>query len=628
MNRLIHPDIWRPVDVDELEGNALTAVRSTMHCSIIAGPGAGKTELLAQRACYLLQTGLCPTPRRILAISFKRDAAKNLRERVRQRCHPEHSARFDSFTFDAFAKGLLDRFLGAIPANWRPTRDYEIVFPNYRTIPDFFATLGSPPSKIATMADLQAILHNTFEKERILGTPLPTIGINVRDAASWATHIWWQRSLSGGAKSRITFPMIGRLVELMLRANPLICVAIRATYSHVFMDEFQDTTHVQYDLVKTAFGGSNTVLTAVGDNKQQIMRWAMALENPFGCFENDFGAVRLPPLTRNYRSSPALVRMQHHIAVAVDPTATVTISMLNEMGLDDACLILEFDTPEAEAKYLAEEISTGMKKYELKPRDFALLVRQKPSDYERLLIGALGILGIKARAEIELQDILAERLTGIMIRFLRFGARSKAGNYWTECYRISALIGGIDPENENGSRFLHEKLSDFHRALHKQMKCLPDSTDQTAHLLHNIVDFIGRENIKLIYPEYRQGKWFDAMLENVAKFLAPRCQTLATWDAVLDDFEGIDSIPIMTIHKSKGLEYHTVIFVGLDDSAWWSFRTQPEESRSAFFVAFSRAKHRILFTYCEQRGGRSEISSLYEILRSAGVQTQSINPMT
>ncbi|WVV49583.1 UvrD-helicase domain-containing protein [Pseudomonas sp. NA13] len=72
--------------------------------SVIAGPGAGKTELLAQRAAFLLQTDAAPSPRRILAISFKRDAASNLAARVRQRCHHTHASRFDSMTFDAFAK--------------------------------------------------------------------------------------------------------------------------------------------------------------------------------------------------------------------------------------------------------------------------------------------------------------------------------------------------------------------------------------------------------------------------------------------------------------------------------------------------------------------------------------------
>jgi len=71
----------------ELEPTALTAATTTgRNLVVTAGPGAGKTELLAQRADFLLRTGQCRYPRRILAISFKVDAAKNLKDRVRRRC--------------------------------------------------------------------------------------------------------------------------------------------------------------------------------------------------------------------------------------------------------------------------------------------------------------------------------------------------------------------------------------------------------------------------------------------------------------------------------------------------------------------------------------------------------------
>src|SRR5438132_1546396 len=104
MLHLITPQEWQPKDVCSLEPEAERAVRAEENTLVIAGPGAGKTELLAQRAAYLLETGECPAPHRILAISFKRDAAKNLRERVKRRIGPQLARRFDSFTFDAFCK--------------------------------------------------------------------------------------------------------------------------------------------------------------------------------------------------------------------------------------------------------------------------------------------------------------------------------------------------------------------------------------------------------------------------------------------------------------------------------------------------------------------------------------------
>lgn len=126
VRRHVRPDAWAPTGITELEPNALAVVRSTNNRSVIAGPGSGKTELLAQRASYLLQCGISSAPQRILAISYKRDAAHNIATCVAARCHPEQAFRLDLLTFDAFAKSLVDRFGQALPVRWRPTPDYEI----------------------------------------------------------------------------------------------------------------------------------------------------------------------------------------------------------------------------------------------------------------------------------------------------------------------------------------------------------------------------------------------------------------------------------------------------------------------------------------------------------------------
>mgnify|MGYP001763333026 CR=1 FL=1 len=84
---MISIDIWKPSDGLILEPNALRAAKELERClALTAGPGAGKTEMLAQKADFLLRTNSCPYPKRILAISFKVDASKNLKERVYRRC--------------------------------------------------------------------------------------------------------------------------------------------------------------------------------------------------------------------------------------------------------------------------------------------------------------------------------------------------------------------------------------------------------------------------------------------------------------------------------------------------------------------------------------------------------------
>ncbi len=108
--RIVAADKWIPCDNIVLEGNARKAVQTKRNVLVVAGPGAGKTELLAQKACYLFQTNICKDPQKILAISFKKDAAENLKKRVAERCGRDFESRFVSLTYDAFFKSIVDHF--------------------------------------------------------------------------------------------------------------------------------------------------------------------------------------------------------------------------------------------------------------------------------------------------------------------------------------------------------------------------------------------------------------------------------------------------------------------------------------------------------------------------------------
>jgi len=124
---VIAVDDWHPADGLTLEPNAFRAAREIRCClALTAGPGAGKTEMLAQRADFLLRTGTCRYPKRILAISFKVDASKNLKERVLRRCGAELASRFDSYTFHAFAKRIIDRFRPVLTGRDALDVDYKI----------------------------------------------------------------------------------------------------------------------------------------------------------------------------------------------------------------------------------------------------------------------------------------------------------------------------------------------------------------------------------------------------------------------------------------------------------------------------------------------------------------------
>lgn len=625
LSRRVQAEDWKPIGVDELEINALDVVCSTDNRSVGAGPGAGKTELLAQRAAYLLQTGASPAPQRILAISFKRDAATNLAARVRKRCHRDHAGRFDSLTFDAFAKGLVDRFGQALPERWRPRPDYEIMQTSDRLYRGFLEDVGAPPPAVGRRTDIMALTVKTFERTHLIGQPLPIDGWPDPTPAEWAADRFWRSSLHEGKKTYLSFPMIGRLAELLLRVNPLASDALRLTYSHLFMDEFQDTTQVQYDLVRTIFLGSETVVTAVGDIKQQIMRWANAMADPFGALEANFGAKRTP-LFNNYRSSPELVRIQHVLAQALDAGAVKPVSKTKGTVDGDSCSIWDFSSPEKEAARLAAFVADKMRAHDLTPRDFALLVRQKAADYADVLAPAFADKRLPLRNEaalvgsVTLQELLAEEVSDVLVRVLRLATKDRAGAYWSECQQALAALRGVDADENAAQARLSRELDRFSREFRGAYPDPARDKDGAQAVVAAVLDFVERDRLIAAHPAYRQGDWFGKVIEAATKHLWASAASAADWTETLDAYEGTHAVPLMTIHKSKGLEYHTVIFVGLDDDAWWSFANDQVEGTAGFFVAFSRAKQRVVFTYCASRGNRKKIATLYELLQLAGVE--------
>lgn len=121
-------------------------------------------------------------------------------------------------------------------------------------------------------------------------------------------------------------------------------------------------------------------------------------------------------------------------------------------------------------------------------------------------------------------------------------------------------------------------------------------------IIDDIIAFVGRDRLIAVHPAYGQGGWLEKVLDAAAVHLSASSASGGDCSTALDAYEGVHAVPLMTIHKSKLLEYHSVIFVGIDDGAWWSFANNRIEATAAFFVAFTRAKQRVVFTYCDHRG--------------------------
>lgn len=619
---LIAPSDWQPVGVQDLEPNAWTALRHCGSTSVVAGPGAGKTEFLAQRAAFLLQTGICPAPYRVLAISFKKDAADNLASRVRLRCPAEQAGRFVSLTFDAFTKGLVDRFVGAIPASWRPTYPYDVAFPKRRDV-DAFLERTRFSAATQWQGEIISFSALTFEAHQVGGHRLPIQSTRATSGRDFAVQQWWTEHLRHSPRSSLTFVSLNRLAELLLRANPQILRALRTTYPFVFVDEFQDTTYAQYDFLLSAFSGGRTVVTAVGDNKQRIMVWAGARVDAFAKFEAEFRALRVP-LIFNFRSSSDLVRIQHVLARALDSDAVETQAQTKRSVNGDVAQIWTFDAERTEAEKVAQWLSADMRQRKKEPRDYAIIVRQTADRFETQLSNSFVSAGLQLRNESKalgrttLQDLLAEDITRVGIALLRLGVQRRAPTAWITASQAVMRIRTADFEDEVTCQNAEAGLTNVLVRLRAKMVALPDVVT-AEQLVDQIFDFLDLKAVACAFPEYGIGDVLAITVEAFRLHLSACASVASTWSECLDSFEGVAQVPLMTVHKSKGLEYDTILFVGLDDKTWWSHTSGNPEGLATLFVGLSRAKQRVIFTFCRSRGGRRGVADLYQLLADAGV---------
>jgi len=591
----IRPEDWRPQDVADLEPRAWEALRQTERSILVtAGAGAGKTEFLAQKASYLLQAGLCPAPKRILAISFKRDAARTLSERVVKRCPLEQARRFNSYTFDAFAKSLVDRFRAAIPDPYSPPANYRIVIPrrqDYREFLDAHEFHGVNVERF----------ENAVARARL---PVADAGSELQRAVAE----YWRVQYGDYEQVPLSFPMINRLVELMIRENPSILKALHLTYPAVFLDEFQDTTHAQFELLRTAFEGSSAIFTAVGDNKQRIMVWAGAMPNAFAQFEQRFAAQRIQLLS-NWRSHQDLVRIQHVIASRIDPAVEEPEARADRLVDGDIAAIWEFGTQEEESECVAEWIAREVVAGHVAPHDVAILVRMYADTVEARLAPAFAQHGLRLRnvarivGDIAIQDLLGEDLTQILLRLLRLGATARSPENWNAALRDLSFLEACDPADETGQQKLQERLQAFVREFKRTLRRLEPAPESADEIARGALDFVGEQTVRRAFSAYQREPDFERVWDGFLALLRESLEHAETWVDALDEFEGFGQVVLMTIHKSKGLEFHTIVFYGLDNQTWWSLTPDRTEELNSFFVAFTRARQRAFFTFCTERGG-------------------------
>ena len=540
---MISTSTWVPADGLILEPNALRATKEATEClALTAGPGAGKTEMLAQRADFLLRTGTCRYPKRILAISFKVDASRNLKERVKRRCGTDLGARFDSYTFHAFAKRIVDRFRVLLTGQDALNSDY---------------TIGS---------------------QKITG-------------------------------QQIAFGDLIPLAIQILKKSSIARNAIRQTYSDVFLDEFQDCTNLQYELVKIAFIETPIRLTAVGDTKQKIMGWAGAMDGIFVTFAADFKAVPLN-MYRNFRSLPLLLRMQNEIIRTLDPPSVMPADQL--VGEGGEIFAWRFDDSQREADYLADLITTCVTAENVPLAEIAVLVSKQLDLYASQLMGSLQARGIPYRNEQQLQDITIESAARLIVDFLSCVYGQREPKAWTRL--MSQIIPFTEDDEETGV------LQDFHQFIKLQRKNVAQLEligYPFSDWWNFVIDFlkrIGIETLVSLSPDYESHVRLNEVIRDTKARIEELLLIEPELPKALSRFSADEAVRILTIHKSKGLEFDTVIIMAVEDEIFFGDQA---ENRCAFFVGVSRAKRRLILTHADERERPQNHSGHWAVKRNS-----------
>lgn len=587
---------WMPAGGIVLEENARNAVISEGNVLVTAGPGSGKTELLAQKACYLLQQEVCISPYRILAISFKGDAAVNLKERVRSRCGDVAARRFDSYTFDGFCKMILDKYRYALPESCRPSRDYVL------NDPDRLAeVLGAKRQK---------------DQDRIIdGGTLPL-------AECTEPNRMWKELLFGSEdmRSSLSFRMVRILAAHILDVAPAVLRTIQSVYQFVFVDEYQDTTPWQYALLGKITGRSSTI-TAVGDNKQRIMLWAGAMPDAFDRFETDYRPMTTS-LLMNHRSAPRLVNLQRLLYDSLGERPLPVKASSRWDPRDGEVQLLMMRDDESETCTVVDLIIQRMRQG-TPPEEICILCKQKVCEYAADLEKHLASEGVRICSDLRILDIRFDAAALFLLLFLK---KSLGICLSSESARVSDDVSSI-LERSLDTTF-EEHYEDARRVgeAHKRVASILGkgvSAEVFCTALDCVVELFGRRAFAEAFPNYQIVGSLDKEIQFLGHTLFGEYQRCRSVAIAIDSLLGKDVIPAITIHKSKGLEFDYVFFLGLEDSAFWNFKRQKQEDRCAFFVALSRAKKGVAFTFCRQRNRRTQsnrdINEFFEVLVQPGI---------
>jgi DNA helicase-2/ATP-dependent DNA helicase PcrA len=599
---------------------------------IVAGPGSGKTRVLTHRIAYLMAVRRVD-PHQILAVTFTNKAAKEMRDRLERIVGPQVNG-LTVGTFHSFCARVL-------------RRDGERI----GIAQDF--TIYDDADQISAMKNVLREL-NMDAKQYGPRTILSTIsaaksnGVTADEFAGLASSYWeevagkvypvYQALLRRHNALDFDDLLLSTLQLLATRADVLDRYQHRYRYIHV--DEYQDTNHVQYRLVKE-LAAAHQNLCVVGDPDQSIYGWRQADIRNILDFERDFPTAKVLLLEQNYRSTKRIVDAAQAVISMNLQRKQKALRTENEEG--PAISVREHYDEGQEAQFVVQEIQRLVAVGRYRANDCAVMYRTNAQS--RILEEACIRFGLPYQLiggtrfyeRKEVKDVLA---------LLRLVHNPADGAAFERVIDNTPLGRGIGKQSVNAlnawARAHNTAPIAGCRALVEGMEPLPPVTGRPASGLADIARFVAKMRATMLdvsiltfFDILMERSGYVQMLNEAGMDEADRVENVNELRTVIAEYETLDpqsalatfleeaalvsdqdmynrttsdteKATLITLHAAKGLEFPVVFIVGAEENILPHIRSQEsaselEEERRLFFVGITRAKERLYISHVFKR---------------------------
>ena len=344
---------------------------------IIAGAGSGKTRVLTHRIAHLIATGRA-RPGEILAITFTNKAAAEMRERVTALVGPAGERMWVS-TFHSACVRILRREHEA--AGLRSTFSIYDAADSTRLITLIVRELGIDPKRFTPKTFAHRI--SDLKNELITPAQFAERAVTSNPLERHLAEVYRAYAERLSAANALDFDDIIMRTVALLQTRPAVAEMYRRRFRHILVDEYQDTNHAQYVLVRELVGGPGTSgagsalppgeLTVVGDSDQSIYAFRGATIRNIEEFEKDYPTARTILLEQNYRSTQNILDAAN--AVIARNSGRREKRLFTESGAGAPITGYVADSEHDEARWISAEIDRLADEAGVRPRDVAVFYR-------------------------------------------------------------------------------------------------------------------------------------------------------------------------------------------------------------------------------------------------------------